>query len=303
MMDVNLTKWTFIFVACFVGILGFLLHAIEDYIPLVIRRTFRYGKHAEKRDHVLVNQLELPKRWFFHFYIFAAPVATVSFLILVNRYFLGGEVPQVVLWLLDFQLGSSRKALVSSEKCFIAISLMTIHCWKRLYETTCVSVFSNARINVSHYIIGYVHYLGTFTCILGESQGFVKDSRFRFHWSNLTFLDYLCALIFLSASYLQLHSNYILSSLRKDRRGVVITKSYKIPRGGLFDYVTGALQFTEITIYIMLTIILWKSSTYHYICLWVLMNQVQTAMDSDKWYRSAFKDYPKARKICLPLIF
>ncbi|XP_015114235.1 polyprenol reductase [Diachasma alloeum] len=302
MMNVNLTKWTFIFMSFSVGFVGFLMHAIEDYIPLLIRKTFRYGKYAEKKDHVLVNHLELPKRWFSHFYIFAAPVAAVSLVILVNRYFFGGELPEVVRWLLDFQLGSSRKPLVSSEKCFIAMSLITIQCWKRLYETTCVNVFSNARINITHYIVGYVHYIGTFTCILGESQGFVKDFRFTFHWTNLTSLDYSSALIFLSASYFQLHSNYILSSLRKDRKGTVVTKSYKIPKGGLFNYVTGALQFTEIIMYFMLTIILWRSSTYHYVFLWVLINQMQTAADSHKWYRSTFKDYPKDRKICIPFI-
>ncbi|XP_011303975.1 polyprenol reductase [Fopius arisanus] len=302
-MDVNLTKLTFIFMASSVGFVGFLMHAIDDYMPLLIRKTFRYGKFAEKKDHMLVNRLELPKRWFSHFYLFAAPAASISLIIVVNRYFFSGQLPKIVRWLLNFQLGSSRKSLVPAEKCFTAIFLITIQCWKRLYETTRVSVFSNAKINISHYIVGYIHYIGTLTCILGESEGFINASQISFHWSNLTYLDYSCAFGFLSASYLQLLSNYILSNLRKDGKGAVVTKSYKIPRGGLFNYVTGALQFTEITMYFMLTIILWRSSTYHYVFLWVVINQIQTAVDSDRWYRIYFKDYPENRKICIPFIF
>lgn len=87
-------------------------------------------------------------------------------------------------------------------------------------------------------------------------------------------VDIICGLIFLWASYEQLKSNIILANLRKNDVGKVITKSYKIPHGRLFDYISAPLQFTEIIMYLMLTIILWKTSTFHYIFIWVLANQV-----------------------------
>lgn len=55
--------------------------------------------------------------------------------------------------------------------------MMTIQCWKRLYETHCVSVYSDAKMNISHYMVGFIHYIGAITCIIGESSGFVKGKK------------------------------------------------------------------------------------------------------------------------------
>lgn len=67
----------------------------------------------------------------------------------------------------------------------------------------------------------------------------------------------------------------ILSKLRRNKEGKSNSTIYKIPHGGLFEYISGALQLTETIIYITLSIILWQSSTYHYVTMWVLINQVQ----------------------------
>lgn len=82
-------------------------------------------------------------------------------------------------------------------------------------------------------------------------------------------------LICLYSSYMQLKSNFILVGLRKNQHGDVITKEHKIPFGGLFKYISNPLQLTEIIIYIMLSVILWQASTFHYITIWVIINQVQ----------------------------
>lgn len=68
---------------------------------------------------------------------------------------------------------------VNGFSALVAIVLITIQVWHRLYETRCVSVFSNARINLTHYIVGYFHYFGSVTAILCESQGFVKQGKFQ----------------------------------------------------------------------------------------------------------------------------
>lgn len=83
-------------------------------------------------------------------------------------------------------------------------------------------------------------------------------------------------MIFILFSYTQLKINFILRNLRKDKDNGINSTIYKIPHGGLFEYVSGALQITEIIIYITMSIILWESSTFHYITIWVLVNQVCT---------------------------
>ncbi|XP_057325192.1 polyprenol reductase [Microplitis mediator] len=301
-MDLNLIKLIFLCFAIIVGITSFLIHFDENYLPIFLRRSFRHGKYAEKTSHKIVEKFEVPKRYFSHFYLFAAPLSTTVLLLCIYRYFYLGNLPEVIFTILDFLFNSSRKALVTSEQTITAITMITIQCWKRLYETHCVSVYSDAKMNISHYIVGFIHYIGTITCIIGESSGFVKGSDYDFHWSKLNSICIISAVFFLLSSYEQLKTNFILAHLRKNEKGVVVTKSYKIPNGRLFQYITAPLQLTEIIMYFTLTIILWQSSSFYYIFIWVLVNQTETAISSHRWYKKTFKNYPNHRKIYIPFL-
>lgn len=92
---------------------------------------------------------------------------------------------------------------------------------------------------------------------------------------KITTVKLVCALICLWSSYMQLKTNFILAKLRKNTRGDIVSFEYKIPSDGLFKYVSGPLQLCEILIYLMLSAILWQASTYHYVTLWVIVNQVR----------------------------
>lgn len=100
-------------------------------------------------------------------------------------------------------------------------------------------------------------------------------SEGNFSWRRITYLQLICAIICVLSSYVQLRTNFILSNLRYNKDGKITFTAYKIPYGGLFEYISGALQFTEIIIYILLSIILWQSTNFHYITLWVIINQVK----------------------------
>lgn len=96
------------------------------------------------------------------------------------------------------------------------------------------------------------------------------------NWRNsLQLKDWFAGLIFILMTYEQLKTNRILSNLRKNENGIVVTKKYKIPQGRLFNYISSPLQLTEIGIYGALQIILSDSSSYLFIYLWVVENQVR----------------------------
>lgn len=95
-----------------------------------------------------------------------------------------------------------------------------------------------------------------------------------FSWKNVTFLHLICIVIFVWSCYTQLNANFILRRLRQNEDGEFVRTGYKIPRGALFEYISGALQFTEILMYVTVSIILWKSTTFHYVTAWVIVNQV-----------------------------
>ncbi|KAL2739779.1 polyprenol reductase-like [Vespula maculifrons] len=302
-MDVNFIRYLFIFSSCIILIFGSLILYAEAYLPVLITRTFNYGKYAIKIHQPIIAKTELPKKWFRHFYVFAAPIFTCSFILFFYKYFMNGTIPEIIYWLLDTSLGTSRKALISPECGFLTIILLAIHCWKRFYETHYVNVFSDKKINILHYIAGYLHYIGTILSIMGESYGFIRDSKELIHWHKLTLLQIVCANIFLLSSLIQLQSNFILANLRKSENNKVVFDGYKVPHGGLFEYLSAPLQFTEILMYLMLSIILWQSNTFHYITFWVVINQVQCAMMTHLWYKKTFQNYPKKRNILIPYLF
>ncbi|XP_033216850.1 polyprenol reductase [Belonocnema kinseyi] len=240
-------------------------------------------------------------RWFLHMYLFAAPFSMCILYLAICRYFYNMNVPENIYSTLDFLLGNDRQSLVSPASAILALTLVTVQSTKRLYETLFVNVFSDAKMNITHYFAGFIHYAGLNLAILGESEGFVGDSEVNFE-NSLSLLDCLAALIFLLMSYQQLKSNFILANLRKNEKGVVVTKEHKIPTGGYFEYISNPLQFTEIVMYAMLQIVLRNSSTYSYIYMWVLVNQFVTGLLSHQWYKKNFKDYPPSRKIIVPYL-
>ncbi|XP_076750146.1 polyprenal reductase [Xylocopa sonorina] len=302
-MLTNIIRIWFIFCSIFTGICGFLLFYMESYLPVLISRTYRYGKFSNNVHQSLLVELEIPKRRFKDFYRFAAPASSYVLYLVVNKYLWNNNIPQYITWMLNVCLGSFRQQLVSPESTFIAALLFTLHLWKRLYETHCVNIFSDKKINICHYIVGIAHYIGSLIAIIGESEGFAKGSKGNFSLRKITYFQLLCTLIFISSSYIQLKANIVLNNLRKDKDGKINYAVYKIPHDGLFKYVSGALNITEIIIYITLSGILWQSSTFHYVTIWVATNQLSTAILTHQWYVQTFENYPKTRKILLPYIF
>lgn len=54
----------------------------------------------------------------------------------------------------------------------ITLSLLTLQSFRRFYETWFMSVFSKGKINITQYLVGFIHYWATITVILAEASGF-----------------------------------------------------------------------------------------------------------------------------------
>lgn len=65
---------------------------------------------------------------------------------------------------------------MSSIATLLALLLMTAQCVRRFYETWFVSIFSDAKMNFSHYIVGFAHYFGAISAILVEAPGFTPHT-------------------------------------------------------------------------------------------------------------------------------
>ncbi|XP_031634805.1 polyprenol reductase-like [Contarinia nasturtii] len=108
--------------------------------------------------------------------------------------------------------------------------------------------------------------------------------------------------VFFLGWYQQLRANLMLANLRKNRSGDVITEKHLMPQGGFFDFVSSPHMFFEVLMYTALTVILIGNTSWIWVFLWVIGNQIETAWLTHKWYLETFKNYPKNRRAIIPQI-
>ncbi|XP_072139116.1 3-oxo-5-alpha-steroid 4-dehydrogenase 1 [Mobula birostris] len=94
-----------------------------------------------------------------------------------------------------------------------------------------------------------------------------------------------------------LHSDNILRNLRKPGE-----TGYKIPQGGLFEYVTAANFFGEIVEWMGFAVACWSLPSTAFAVFTFLM-LVTRAVQHHRWYLEKFEDYPKTRKILIPFMY
>lgn len=191
---------------------------------------------------------------------------------------------------------------VNSTTTLIAIVLINAQCLRRFYETHYIQIFSSTgKINFSHYLVGYLHYFGTVTAILGAANGFVHGSDvISPRLSDLSGRHFCAVILFICAWTLQFQSNIILANMRKSKDGKVITQKHLMPKGGYFESVSAPHMYFEVLMYVALFALLYENLTSFYILIWVASNQIHNALLTHKWYKENFKDYPKERKAIFP---
>ncbi|XP_078395218.1 3-oxo-5-alpha-steroid 4-dehydrogenase 1 [Cetorhinus maximus] len=94
-----------------------------------------------------------------------------------------------------------------------------------------------------------------------------------------------------------LHSDHILRKLRKPGE-----TGYKIPHGGMFEYVSGANFLGEIVEWIGFAIACWSlpSAAFAVFGFFILASR---AAQHHRWYLEKFEDYPKSRKALIPFLY
>ncbi|XP_066481109.1 3-oxo-5-alpha-steroid 4-dehydrogenase 1 [Tiliqua scincoides] len=114
----------------------------------------------------------------------------------------------------------------------------------------------------------------------------IKDARFV-----------IGTAMWLSGLLINIQSDDILRNLRKPGE-----TGYKIPRGGMFEYVTGANYFGEIVEWFgfALASCTLQSAAFAFSTLLILGRRAQ---QHHAWYLNKFEDYPRSRKILIPFLY
>jgi len=100
---------------------------------------------------------------------------------------------------------------------------------------------------------------------------------------------------------LNVHSDAIIRRLRSHDEVERGEKVYRIPKGGLFRFVTNPSYLTEITAFAGFAIATWSLGAT-FILLITIGNLVPRAFQTHRWYREKFPDYPTERRALIPFV-
>jgi protein-S-isoprenylcysteine O-methyltransferase Ste14 len=132
---------------------------------------------------------------------------------------------------------------------------------------------------------GYLN--GRWLFALGPERGveWLTDPRFV-----------LGAALFLSGLAINFHSDNILLGLRAPGE-----TGYKIPRGGLFRFVSAPNYFGELLEWCGWAIATWSVAGLSF-AVFTAANLAPRAWSNHRWYRERFADYPRERKALIPFV-
>lgn len=103
--------------------------------------------------------------------------------------------------------------------------------------------------------------------------------------------------LFGAGFFINLQSDSILRNLRKPGE-----TGYKIPRGGMYEYVSCPNYLGEIVEWTGWALATWSPGGLLF-AIWTVANLAPRAATNHAWYRETFDDYPKARRRVIPFIW
>jgi len=299
--DFNIIWSILIFFTLFMVLYSGVISLLENHLPTAVLELFRYGKALNGPvKSSLVGFISVPKSYFTHFYIFSSIYVPSILILTISHYVYNNPVSPRVINFLDVVCTMDRSANTDTGSVLLALSLMTLQVFRRLYECVFVNQPSSSTMNITHYIVGFAHYFCVGSGIICEAPGFVvssslmKDHSFFIPTSSLAL-----SVIFVTAWFFQFKTHKIFAHLKIQNKN-----QHAMPSGSLFEFVSCPHYLCEIILYSCIMLILGLDhSTGVLIWFWVLVNQMIAATMSHQWYLSKFEDYPRSRKAVIPFVW
>ncbi|XP_053275633.1 3-oxo-5-alpha-steroid 4-dehydrogenase 2a [Pleuronectes platessa] len=140
-------------------------------------------------------------------------------------------------------------------------------------------------------------YAAIFCSLNGFLQGhhLLHCARFQDTWLTSARLAAGFSMFVVGLS-INIHSDHILRSLR--RPGEVV---YRIPHGGMFEFVSGANFFGEIVEWCGYAVAGWSLPTFAF-AFFTLCSIGPRAYHHHRDYQQRFEDYPRCRKALIPFL-
>ncbi|KAK2634510.1 hypothetical protein Ddye_029302 [Dipteronia dyeriana] len=172
----------------------------------------------------------------------------------------------------------------------LLVSALTIHFFKRIFEVIFIHKYSGSVMVDSGVVISLSYLISTSIMIYSQylSQELGEPSI------DLKFLGIFLFLVGISGNF---YHHYLLSKMRKDGE-----KEYKIPKGGLFDFVVCPHYLFEILGFVGVSFISQNLYALSY-AIGVILYLTGRSYATRKWYLSKFEDFPQHVKAIYPYLF
>ncbi|CAL9688101.1 unnamed protein product [Knipowitschia caucasica] len=198
------------------------------------------------------------------------------------------EVPSFLVPLILIMLSHSASSSLGQT---LLLGTFCLHYFQRSFV---YSFFTKGRPCP----VGMVMVSGLFSSLNGFLQGhyLLHCAQFGEEWTSNVYFKTGLVLFYIGLA-VNVHSDNILRNLRKP--GEVV---YRIPRGGLFEYVSGANYFGEILEWFGCALATWSLPMLSF-ALFSLCFLGTRAYYHHRFYQEKFNDYPMSRKALIPFIF
>lgn len=122
-------------------------------------------------------------------------------------------------------------------------------------------------------------------------------------WARFAAPSFLCGVaLYYGALFANLHCDHVVRNLRTKEEVEQGIKRYRIPRGGLFEYVSSPSYLTELVFWAGFALFTWSLAGVYILAI-SAANLVPRARATHAWYREKFPDYPPERKALIPFLW
>lgn len=144
--------------------------------------------------------------------------------------------------------------------------------------------------------------LVAFAIIFNIINGYI-NGRYLFSFAPVYDLSWfydprfiIGVIVFFTGMAINIHSDHVLRHLRKSGE-----TGYKLPRRGMFKYVSCPNYFGEIIEWTGFAIATWSLPGLAF-AVFTTANLMPRAFSNHNWYIEKFSDYPKKRKVIIPFV-
>ncbi|XP_053201534.1 polyprenol reductase-like isoform X1 [Panonychus citri] len=303
-------SWFILFwlsVTLIVGVIGIFMLTCEKVLPTWLVVLYKYGKtlatlsNGERNAYSAgcMKFLMIKKKYFSHFYAIAG---IINLIVILSAYLYKLKIRDFVYPTLKFIFGDINYVGLEPYS-FSVICLM--HITRRYLECVFISVSSDNEINIIHYMTGIVFYL---SIALFNANNLYATVHF-IKWERLLITS-IGFIIFFIGQTIQLWAHYELARLRHDPNSIRSSRfrfvrrgTYYFPDGRLFKYVSCPNYAAEIITYTSLYLLTDFNYNWLALYIWVIVNQIISAILTHRWYQVAFAElYPADRRAIIPFL-